>query len=107
MHNLDVYLRLKTALSIADIEEARKAYIELGTVENALDCMEMACKDNEGGKAVVEFLKGTMKYSKDTPIELQHINFPKVEDQIEHQHKVKIFTPKKGLTGCVEEGKIN
>jgi len=113
---LEIYDRLKGALGMAnDINEAREAYNELENEENAKQCMVMACKDlNEGG-AVVKFLKSTAKYTEDTPIALQNINFQKIEDEMKIDpeilfgDEVKIYEPKKkviDLTKYKENSKI-
>jgi len=85
MFPLGVYNKLREVLedtTITEIERELKAqqiYIEFGTEENARESFEVALKENH--QDVIEFLKGTKKYSEGTPIPLQNINFQRMWDR--------------------------
>jgi len=110
---MDAYLSLKNALSTADVDAARQAYIELGTAENARKAFELAVDGDS--HAIVDFcLNHQMRDSADTPNELRNINFQKMLDSTKglDAEGVRIYTPKKktalaiDLTGKSTQGTI-
>jgi hypothetical protein len=101
MFSISVYYEIKNALVVADIGEARKAYIKLGTVENARMAFEVAAREviKNGGDVnddatVKFFLDHKRRDNDDTPSELRNINYPKLLDEIIMGDKVKVYTPK-------------